>query len=216
MIFAPLGAIELADEAIRDAVEGATDSLSVIETIAAAIGHSGAGLLGDVLYTGFVAGAVLADRERRAASLRAIARGLPYRPLILADLLYAAVVVAGLLLLVVPGVLALAWFALVPAAIEVERLGVRAAFERSRALVRGSALRVLAVIVPALAIESGLGSAIEHGVAELSGGDLGGQWLGGVAANLVTAPFYALAIVLAFYELRRLRDPEPAPAKLRR
>ena len=65
-----------------------------------------------------------------------MARSLPWRRLLVADLLVALVVVIGLLLLVLPGLAALTLLAVVGPVIEIEHRPVRAAFVRSVELTR--------------------------------------------------------------------------------
>jgi hypothetical protein len=186
-------------------VDADVDTPTIVAAGAAAIAHAAAALLGDVFYTGVVAAAVVAVREGRVHPLRTIARTLPYARLAGADLLLAVVVAGGLVLLVVPGLVFLAWFALIAPAIEIEDRGVIDGFRRSRALVRGNTIRVLALILPILIINDLLASAVQSGALLAIGDTFVGDWVGAVGADLVTAPFYALAIVVIFFELRQSR-----------
>ena len=99
----------------------------------------GAGaLLGDVLYAGVVAAVVVAEREGASGrSLRECSAACRCCDSIAADLLLGLVVVVGLLLLVVPAFVFLVWFALVAPVGRGRAPRVRAAFRRSRELVRG-------------------------------------------------------------------------------
>jgi hypothetical protein len=139
-VFVPLGLIEVLDERLQESLREFRESVDVGWSVAAltvALGHAGASLVGEVLYAGVVAAAVFGVRQGQRHSLAQIARALPYWRLILADLLWVLAVTVGLLLLIVPGLIAIAWFALVGPAIKVERLRVIEGFRRSAALVRG-------------------------------------------------------------------------------
>ena len=93
---------------------------------------------GVVLQAGVVHGAVISLSGRRVSIADCLATGLKYvLPLFLIGLLATLGVVAGLMLLIVPGVmLAVMWVAVAPACV-VEHTGVFGAFSRSRELTRG-------------------------------------------------------------------------------
>lgn len=156
----------------------------------------GAALIGEVFYSGAVAVALTHDREGRAPSLRGIAHHLAYRRLIAVDLIFGALVLAGLALLVVPGVVLYVWFALAGPVVEIERPGVLAAFRRSRRLVRGRFWLVLAVLGPIeLAGEAiaALAGALAH---RLFGDSFLAEWATEALANVAFTPFLAVAAVL--------------------
>ncbi|MEA2456651.1 MAG: hypothetical protein QOI45_2913, partial [Thermoleophilaceae bacterium] len=67
--------------------------------------------------------------------------------LIGAGILATIIVIIGFVLIVVPGLIALTFLALVAPAVVIDRLGVTDALRRSRELVRGDAWRVFGVIV---------------------------------------------------------------------
>jgi hypothetical protein len=207
IIFVPLGLIEVGDELVQEQLaeleaEG-LEAASIATAIGIAAVHAVGSLLGEVLYAGVVTAAVLTVRERRSASLPAIARTLPYWRLIRADLLLTLVVVLGMLALVVPGLVFLVWFTLIAPVIKIEGLGVIAAFRRSRDLVRGNAWRVFALIFPVLLAQDALSNGVHSGLVASFGEGFLGTWVAAIGANLVTAPFYALAVVVIYFELVR-------------
>ena len=114
----------------------------------------------------------------------------------------ALVVAAGILMLIVPGLVLLTWFALVAPAIEVEHCSVMNAFRRSRELVRPQFGKVALLIVPTVLVEGLIASAAESGSVWALGETFVGGWVGSVVANLLAAPIFALAVVVLFYELR--------------
>ncbi len=163
----------------------------------------GAGaLLGDVLYAGVVAAVVVAEREGGERRLRDVLSHLPLLRLIAADLLLGLVVVVGLLLLVVPAFVWLTWFALIAPVIEVERPSVRAAFRRSRELVRGHFWLVFWIVIPIVLGSEILSGFITSGAIWAIGEGFLGDWAAGVLSNVLTAPLFALAVVVLYFELR--------------
>ncbi len=164
-------------------------------------------LVGAVFYSGVVAAG---EQEREWGTrhgLGHIARTLPYWTLILADIALVFAIAFGFLLLIVPGIIFLAWFSLIAPVIEIERLGVRAAFRRSRELVGPHLWRVAGIVVPLLIVQSlleGAGEGIGHG---LLGDTYLGNLLGSVAANLLGAPLYALTVLALYFEILARERP---------
>jgi hypothetical protein len=205
LIFIPMGLVDVLDDHIQEPLselDNDVDSGRVGILAAAASAHAVVALLGDVLYTGIVAAVVVAVRQGEHRSLRDIARHLPYLRLAAADLLLALGTALGLLLLVIPGLLVLGWFALIAPAIELENRKLLDGFRRSRELVKGNTARILLLVVPLLLLDDVISSAIQS--KELIGIHSGFfvDWAGAVLADMLTTPFYALAVVIAFFQLR--------------
>lgn len=218
VIFVPVGLLEAIDHELeKPLTEGDPGSLEVAEIVAAAFLIAATTLLGDVLYAGVVATVVLAEHERGAAGLRERLAHLPVARLVTADLLFGFVVVVGLLLLVVPAFVFLTWFALVAPVIKAEQLPLRSAFRRSRELVRGRFWLAFWLVVP-ITLLSGLLSELAGSAAgDLLSEGFVADWAGGVLAELVTAPPWALAVVVLYFELAapagsaEVRAPGPEP-----
>ena len=205
LIFITLGLADVLDDEIQEPLSEVDIELTggqIAAVIAAAVGHSAAALLGDVLYTGIVARAVVSVRHGDHRSLREIVRTLPYLKLIAADILLAVLVGFGLLALIVPGFLFLAWFALIAPAIELEERGVRDAFRRSRALVRGNTMRVLVLIVPLVLLDDLLSNLVQTKEAFGIESSFLVDWGAAVLTDLLTGPLYALIVVVTFFQLR--------------
>jgi hypothetical protein len=154
------------------------------------------GLLGEVFYTGAVAVSLTHKHDGEPPSLREIATQLSYGRLIVIDLAYGALVAVGLVLLVVPGVMAFVWLALAAPLVEIEDRGVRAAFARSVQLIRGRFWAVLAVLLPIEIVGDGVTSLATELATDLLGDGLLSHWLSDVLSNLAFTPFYAVAAVL--------------------
>jgi len=201
LVFGVIGLVSAFDPFDGNALEDWSGGWSVVLLLLIAAQVS-IPLLGAVFYSGVVA----AGEERRRSGVRHgladVARGLPYRNLILADLALIGATAAGFVLLIVPGFIVITWFALIPPLIEMEGLGVRAAFRRSRAMVRPHFRRVAAVVIPLAFLQAlleGGGESLGHTI--LGEGYLG-NWLATVIANLLTAPLYALTVLAIYYEIR--------------
>ena len=207
IIFVPIGLVEVADELAQEplAEEEGVSGAHLALLLAAGTAHLVSSLLGEVLYSGIVAAIVLAHRGDGGAhgTLGGVARSLPYGRLIAADLLYVLVVAAGLIALVVPGFVALAWFALIGPVIKIEGLGVRDSFRRSRALVRGNGWRVFGAIFPIMVAQGLIAEGVHDAVSGALGEDFGGAVAASVASNMLAAPFYALVVVVLYLELAR-------------
>jgi hypothetical protein len=128
--------------------------------------------------------------------------------LAVAGLLAALGITAGLILLIVPGLILLTIWLLIVPAIMLEGHGVLSSFGRSRQLVRGRGWSVFGVIVLTIAIL--LVVNLGFGIAERA---IDNDWVGvaiNIASQTLTAPFLALAWTLTYYELRREKEGEPA------
>jgi len=202
-IFVPIGLVELLDDLAQEPLaegEGVSAGRAALLLLTGSA-HAITSLLGEVLYSGVVATIVLAYRGGRRSGFAAVARALPYRRLIVADLLFVLVVAVGLLALVVPGLVALTWFALVGPVIKMEGAGVRASFRRSRELVRGNGWRVFGTLLPIMIVQELLAEGIHDAVSGALGEEFGGALAASVASNMLAAPFYALVVVVVYFEL---------------
>jgi hypothetical protein len=205
VIFVPVGLFEAIDHELEEPLSD-PEGLEVgdlIEIVAAAFVFGAGSLLGDVLYAGIVAAVVIAERTKHEGSLGELLEGLPVLRLIAVDLLLGLVVVIGLLLLIVPGLVFITWFALVAPVVKVEHPPIRAAFRRSRELVRGHFRLVFAFVIPIVIIAEALSGLAQSGMVELLGESFVGDWGGAAIADMLTAPPYALAVVVLYFALRR-------------
>jgi hypothetical protein len=163
IVFMPLAVIELLDHELQGPLEdadlGDLDPGLVVAIVAAIIGHATASLLGEVLYAGIIAAAVTGGESR--PNLPELLRHLPLRRLICVDLLWVVVVAVGFIALFVPGLIFIAWFALVAPAVEVEGHTVLGAFRRSRELVRRRFWLVLGLVLPIFVFADTLGTAVQ-------------------------------------------------------
>ena len=112
-------------------------------------------------------------------------------------------VAVGLLMLVVPGLIFLAWFTLVAPAIELEHRRFRRRVPaQPPSSSRPRFWLVLAITVP-LALSSELISSLAFGGSAYAfGHSFIGEWAGSVLSELLTAPIFALFVVVLFLRLR--------------
>jgi hypothetical protein len=131
--------------------------------------------------------------------------GAQLLPLAAAGMLAAIGIFIGLLLLVVPGLVLLTWWLVVPAVIVLEHRPVMESFRRSRELVRGRAWPVFGVVVLTVVILIALGLAIAIVTAPIDS-DLWRGFLGEAIADSLAAPFLAVAWTLTYFRLREIEE----------
>lgn len=130
--------------------------------------------------------------------------------LIVAGIIAGFGVAIGLVLLIVPGLVLLTWWALVVPVIVLEGRRVVASFGRSRALVRGHGWTVFGVVIIAAILSTIVSNAISIMLSFLP--DFLDQWLGSAVAGAVVAPFMATAVTLMYLKLAEAeRQPPPPP-----
>jgi Membrane domain of glycerophosphoryl diester phosphodiesterase len=116
-----------------------------------------------------------------------------------ASLRYGFGVVIGFILLIVPGLIAVARWSLIVPLVMIEGRGTRDAFRRSSELVRGQTGRVLALVVIANIVTILVGSVFSFLPGFL------GAWIGGTLAGAIAVPYEAHVLTVLYY---RLTEPE--------
>lgn len=199
VIFVPVALLETIDASVQDSVADADDVLSILQALGVGLADLGAALFGQIVFAGLIS--ALATHGEEFGGLRGLVRELPVSRLILADFAFVLVIFAGLVLLVIPGIVFLVWFSLIGPVLEVERTGVIAAFRRSRELVRRRFWLVAAFVVPITLIEGGLSQLIRSASLWSFGDTFLGNWVSGAAITLVTSAIVALAVSVLYLEL---------------
>lgn len=169
-------------------------------------------LLAGTLYQGMVVNLVrdVEDGRRDLSVVELInSVGPVLMPLIGAGLLAALGIGIGLVALIVPGLVALTFWAVIAPAIVIERKGVFEAFGRSNELVKGNGWPVLGVVLVAFVI-SLIGALVFGGIAEsIADGPLL-RIVFGALASTITAPISALAAGVLYYRLLAFHGVAPA------
>jgi len=122
-----------------------------------------------------------------------------------ASLVYGFGVAIGLLLLIVPGLIAVARWALIVPLVVIERRGWRDAFARSNELVRGQTGRVLVLVVVANLLTGVVSFAIGSLFSFLP--SFPATWIGSTVAGALTVPYQAQVLTVLYY---RLTEPDRA------
>ena len=169
-------------------------------------------LFGQAFYAGLAAAAVIEWRANRPLpNLVSLWRTVPIGRLILLDLVIVFGAALGILLLVVPGLVWLAYVSIAPAVMKVEHRGVWSSLRRSRELVRGNFWRVFEIVVGTIVLTEAMAAAISapfHGTSVVAVVDL--------AADGLLQPIEGLVIVVVALELLELRHQLPEQAELAR
>jgi Membrane domain of glycerophosphoryl diester phosphodiesterase len=136
-----------------------------------------------------------------------------FAPVVLVAVLTAAAVAGGLVLLVVPGVIAAVRLAFTTPAVVIDGVRGPDALRRSWELTRGSFWRVLGCLFVAGLITSLTGALIAVPFdAVAKGANLEVlQLVGSIVAECLTAPLLAIILTLLYFDLR-VRAETPAPA----
>jgi hypothetical protein len=177
-------------------------------------------LAGHALYVGFVVKLVEDVRDgRRDSTIGDLFRsGAPaILPLILFGILFGIGVAIGLVLIIVPGLILLTFWSVGAPAIVAEGVGPIEAFGRSWNLVRGNAWSVFGTLVVVLLIVIAIG--IVLGVIATPIGDAA-IVVASIISGAITAPIFALAVSVMFFDLGGGRvaetpaaeSPPPPPA----
>lgn len=201
LIFIPLGLLD-AFESTAGVIN--TDTLSDSELLAAIAGtalHIASSLLGEVLFAGAVAIAVIETPPGENPSLAAIIRRTRWGTLIAIDLLFVGGLVFSVLLLVIPAFFFFARYVLAAVLAEIEELGVRDSFRRSAELSRGSGRLVLGILLGAAVIGDIATQLIQVASHALGADSFLADWISSSGTEILYNPLVALLTVAIVLEL---------------
>ena len=158
--------VSIAVSAVTVAAELAADHLldqaDVTTAVVGAVSTSTLSLLGAVFLSGFLCRLVSSTEHEKAGQaadgsrIRDVLRSLPWGSLILADLLATLIIVAGLVALIIPGLIAITLLAVVGPVIELEHRSALAGLRRCVHLVRPHFWRVAAFATLPLLLANGI------------------------------------------------------------
>jgi hypothetical protein len=171
-------------------------------------------LVGYALFTGFVVSLVqdVRDGKRDQTVGDLFSSASPaILALIVFGILFGIGVGIGFVLLIIPGLILITLWSVGAPAIVVEGAGPIEAFGRSWRLVRGDAWSVFATLLVVLLIVIAIG--IVLGVIATPIGN-GATVVAAIISNVITAPIFALAVSVIYFDLGGGREaaavPEPA------
>jgi Uncharacterised protein family (UPF0259) len=206
-VLAPLAVAVLLPQTILGTIVGEVE-VERVETVGDVVHllaipiFTGVSLAGEVLLAGVITALVLQWRAARPLPAAGeFVRSLPWLSLIAVDVLITIGAAIGLLLLIVPGLVFITYFAISPAVIEIERRGVWDSMRRSASLVRGHFRRVFVLIIGAILLTEG----IAEGLAQLLHGFLP-ELVSEIAVDGLLESSQGLVIALTAITLIHLRD----------
>jgi Uncharacterised protein family (UPF0259) len=169
-------------------------------------------LFGQAFYAGLTAAVLVEWRAHHPLpNIGAVLRTIPIRRLILLDVVLTVGIAVGFVLLVIPGLIFMAFFSISPALVKFEHHGVWGSMRRSRELVRGNFWRVFVTVVGTIVLTEIAASEISaplHGIGLVTFVDL--------AVDGVLQPIEGLVIVVVALALLDLRGEAPETAALER
>jgi len=122
--------------------------------------------------------------------------------LIGAGILATLIIIVGFILIIIPGLIALTFLAVVAPAVVIERTGVTGSLRRSRELVGGNGWRVFGVIVVLFLLTAVVGS-IFNAIGGAISDSFVGYAVGDLIGRVLLSPLSAIAATVLFVELRR-------------
>ena len=211
IVFLPLGLLDALSLQVDVESLDLTSGIEIVALMLTVGAVTMTGLLGEIFFSGAIAISLTHPAHEGPPTLREIAGRIKYGRLVVVDVAFVTIVAAGLLVGVVPGVLAFVFLGLAGPIVEIEERSAIGALRRSFQLVRGNFWLVLWVLAP---IEI-VGDAIGGGVAGLVHHELGdsflGIWLAEAASNAVLSPVFAVAAVLLAVKLIGIKEGAAPP-----
>lgn len=172
------------------------------------------GLIGEVFFSGAIAISLTHPHGEDPPPMKEIARRLNYSRLIAVDLIFVGIVALGLLLGLIPGILAFVWLGLAGPIVELEDRTAAGALRRSVSLVRGNFWLVFLVLAPIELAGDAIGGGLAALVHDLFGHTFVATWLAESLSDAALAPVFAVAAVLLTVELMKEKDGEAPPVHL--
>lgn len=176
--------------------------------VLAALGSTAVALIATYWYQGMVVEAVVdildGRRDHTVGSL--FSSVSPFiGTLIGAGLLATLIIMIGFILIIVPGLIALTFLAVVAPAVIIDRAGVTDALRRSRELVSDNAWRVFGVIVVLFLITAVISSIISAIGGSISDDSFVGFAVADLIGRVLLTPLSAIAATVMYVELRRVK-----------
>jgi hypothetical protein len=211
IVFLPLALLDALTMNVEVEALDVTSGIKVLALVLAVGAITATGLIGEVFFSGAIAVSLTHPHGEDPPSLREIAARLKYGRLIAVDLVYVALVAVGLLLGIVPGLLAFVFLGLAGPVVEIEERTAKEALARSTRLVRGNFWFVLWVLLPIQVAGDAIGHLLANLVHNVMGHTFVATWLAEAAADIALSPIFAVAAVLLTIELIAEREGRAPP-----
>jgi hypothetical protein len=206
IVFVPLGLLNALTMNVELDSLDITSGIKLAGLALAVAVVTATGLIGEVFFSGAIAISLTHPHGEDPPPLREIARRLSYGRLIAVDLIFVALVALGLLLGLVPGILAFVWLGLAGPVVELEDRSTAAALRRSASLIRGNFWLVFGVLAPIEIVGDAIGGGLAALVHDLLGHTFVATWLAEALSDAALAPVFAVAAVLLTVELMKEKD----------
>jgi hypothetical protein len=213
VVFGPLALLDALTMNVELDSLDITSGIKVAALVLAVGAITATGLIGEVFFSGAIAISLTHPHGEDPPPLREIARRLNYGRLIAVDLVYVVLVAVGLLLGILPGLLAFVWFGLAGPVVELEERTARGALARSMRLVRGNFWLVLWILLPIQVLGDGIGHLLGALVHDLFGHTFLATWLAEAVTDIALSPIFAVAAVLLTLDLIAARDGQAPPIR---
>jgi hypothetical protein len=214
VVFLPLGLLDALSLQVNVDSLDLTSGIKIAALLLAVGAVTMTGLLGEIFFSGAIAISLTHPHGEQPPRLREIVGRIKYGRLIVVDVAFVAVVALGLVLGVVPGLLAFIFLGLSGPIVEIEERSASAALRRSFQLVRGSFWLVFWVLVPIEVVGDAIGGGLAGVIHHELGDTFIASWLAEALSNAVLSPIFAVAAVLLTVDLIAKKEGEAPPLHL--
>jgi hypothetical protein len=215
IVFIPLGLLDALLHQVDTGSLNVTEGFKVAAFLGAVVAVTASSLFGEVFFSGAVAISLTHPEHERPPTMRQIAGHISYLKLIAVDLLYVLMIVVGLFAFVIGAFILFVFFALAGPVVELEKHSVWGGFKRSFRLVRGHFWMVAAVVLPIEIVGDGVNDLVVGLSHAIFGEGILEAWIGEAVGNMITAPFFSVAVVLLTLDLIHHRDGDAPKLKRR-
>lgn len=213
VVFVPLGLLDALSLQVDVDSLDLTSGIKIAALVLAVGAVTMTGLLGEIFFSGAIAISLTHPHGERPPKPREIARRIKYGRLVVVDVAFVAIVALGLILGVLPGILAFIFLGLAGPIVEIEERSAPAALRRSFQLVRGSFWLVFWVLVPIEVFGDAIGGGLANVVHHELGDTFLATWLAEALSNAVLSPIFAVAAVLLTVKLIAAKEGDAPPLR---
>lgn len=211
LVFLPLGLLDALSLQVDVESLDLTNGIEIAALMLAVLAVTMTGLLGEIFFSGAIAISLTHPHGEGRPGLRELAGRIKYGRLVVVDIAFVLIVAAGLLVGVIPGVLAFVFLGLAGPIVEIEERSALGALRRSFQLVRGSFWFVLCILLPIEVIGDAAGGGLAGLVHHELGDSFVAVWLAEAVSNAFLSPIFAVAAVLLTVELITRKEGAAPP-----